>query len=69
MSCYVLCLSSLSLLFSLFLMAPKKSVAYKNLIHCGSSSSFLSNFVQFRDEKAQNNFLENFYDQAIHLER
>ena len=50
-------------------MAPKKSVAYKNPIHCGSSSSFPSDFVQFCDGKARDNFLENFYDQAIHLER
>ena len=51
-------------------MAPKKSVPSKNLIHRGSSSSsFPPNSVQFYDEKAHNDFFENFFDRAIHSER
>ena len=51
-------------------MAPKKYIPSKNLIRRGSfsSSSFPSNFVQFRDEKAQDDFFENFSDQAINSE-
>ena len=53
-------------------MAPKKSVTSKNLIrHHGSSSSSSSSIldsVRFNDEKAKNNFFENFSNQAIHLE-
>ena len=50
----IFCLSSLSLLFSLLVMAPKKFVPSKNPIRRGSSSSSStpSDFVQFRDKKA-----------------
>ena len=68
-----LCFSSLSW-FSFLLMAPKKSIPSKNQIrrHGSSSSSSsaapsLPNSVRFRDEKAQNDFFENFFDRAIHL--
>ncbi|KAL0009223.1 hypothetical protein SO802_010725 [Lithocarpus litseifolius] len=58
-------------------MAPKKSVPSKNPItHCGSSSTSSSssslsipNRVRFRDANSQKDFVENFYDRAIHLER
>ena len=51
-------------------MAPKKFVPSKNPIHCGSfSTSFPSDSIRFRDEKARNDFFENFSDRAIHLER
>ena len=69
-----LCFFSLSLSlspFSFLLMAPKKSVTSKNLIrHHGSSSSSSSilDTVRFHDEKAKNNFFENFSNQAIHSE-
>ena len=45
---------SLSLSFSLLVMAPKKSVPSKNPIRRGSSSSSFApcNFVRFCDEKA-----------------
>ena len=49
-----LCFSliSLSLSFSLLIMAPKKSVPSKNLICRGSSSSSLTpDSIRFRDEK------------------
>ena len=51
-------------------MAPKKSIPSKNPIRRGSfsSSSFPSNFVQFRDDKAQDDFFENFSNQAINSE-
>ena len=65
-----LCVFLLSLSFSLFIMAPKKSVPSKNLIRCGSyssSSSFPSDSVQFHDEKAWNDFSENFSNWAIYL--
>ena len=76
-----LCFSSLSLSlslslsrFSFLLMAPKKSVPSKNSIRrCGSSSSSsapsLPNFVRFHDEKAKDDFFENFSDWVIHSER
>ena len=49
-------------------MAPKKSIPSKNLVHRGSSSfsSTPSDFVRFRDEKARDDFFENFSDRAIH---
>ena len=53
-------------------MAPKNSIPSKNPIHHDSSSSSFPpppNFVGFRDEKARNDFFENFSDRAIHLER
>ena len=59
----------LSLSFSLLIMVPKNFVPSKNLIRRGSlSSSLPSDFVQFRDEKARNDFFKNFYDQTIHSE-
>ena len=56
---------SLSLSFSLLLVTPKKSIPSKNLIRrCGFSSSsstpFLPDSVQFRDEKAEDDFLRTF---------
>ena len=67
--CFILSLSLSR--FSFLLMAPKKFVPSKNLIRCrGSSSSSsapsLPDFVRFCDEKAQNDFFENFSDRAIH---
>ena len=61
---------SLSLSFSLLVMAPKKSVPSKNSIRHGSSSSSFApcNFVRFCDEKAWDDLFENFSDWAIHLE-
>ena len=51
-------------------MAPKKSVPSKNLIRCGSfSTSFPSDSIWFRDEKARNDFFENFSDRVIHSKR
>ena len=52
-------------------MAPKKLVPSKNLIHRGSSSSssFPSDYVRFHNEKARDDFFENFFDRVIHLER
>ena len=60
----------LSLSFSLLVMAPKKSIPSKNPIHFGSysSSSAPSDFVWFRDEKAQDDYFENFSNRAIHSE-
>ena len=44
---------SLSLLFSLLIMAPKNFIPSKNLIrHGSSSSSFPPDSIWFRDEKA-----------------
>ena len=62
---------SLSLSFSLLLMAPKKSVPSKSPICHGSSSSssFPPESLRFCDEKARDDFFENFYDQVIHSER
>ena len=58
---------SLSLSFSLLVMAPKKSIPSKNPIRRGSSSfSFPPNSIWFHDEKAQANFSKNFSDLAIH---
>ena len=59
---------SLSLLFSLLLMEPKKSVPSKNPIRCDSFSSFPFDFVQFCDEKALDELFENFFDRVIHSE-
>ena len=61
---------SLSLTLSLLVMAPKKFVPSKNLIHRGffSSSSTPSNSIMFHDEKARYAFFKNFSDQVIHLE-
>ena len=68
-SVVTLFLSSLSLLFSLLLMAPKKSVPSRNPICYGSSSSsFPPESLQFCDKKAWDDFFENFSDKAIHLE-
>ena len=54
-------------------MAPRESIPSKNPIrHLDSSSSSsssapsLPDFVRFCDEKAQNDFFENFSDRAIH---
>ena len=74
------CLSlSLSLSLSLYLvslrMAPKcKSTPSRNPFRSGASSFFLPvdstpSHVQFRDEKACTDFLENFSWRDIHLER
>ena len=62
---------SLSLSFSLLLMAPKKSVPSKSPICRGSSSSssFPPESLRFCDEKARDDFFENFFDQAIHSKR
>ena len=58
---------SLSLSFSLLVMAPKKFVPSENPICRGfSSSSFPPDSIKFRDEKARNDFFENFSDRAIH---
>ena len=68
----ILCLSSLSLslLISLLVMEPKKSVPSENLIrHDSSSSSFPSDSIWFCDEKARDDFFENFSNWVIHLER
>ena len=54
---------SLSHTFSFLVMAPKKSIPSKNPIHHGSSSSSSSSSsdsVQFRDEKARDDFFDNF---------
>ena len=69
-STMILCLSSLSLSFSLLVMALKKSIPSKNPILRGSSSSSStpSNSIQFCDEKACDDFFENFSNQVIHLE-
>ena len=66
----ILCLSSLSLslLISLLVMEPKKSVPSENLIHRGSSSSFPFDSIWFRDEKARDDFFENFSNRIIHSE-
>ena len=56
-------------------MAPKESVPSKNPIrHLNSSSSssfapFLLDLVRFHDEKARDDFFENFSDRAIHSKR
>ena len=50
-------------------MEPKKSVPSENPICRGSSSSFPSDSIWFRDEKARDDFFENFSNQVIHLER
>ena len=66
---YCVFVYSLSLSFSLLVMAPKKSIPSKNPIRRGSSSSsFPPNSIWFHDEKAQANFLKNFSDRAIHSE-
>ena len=72
-----LCVSSISLSpFSFLLMAPKKSVPSKNPIrrrgsYSSSSSSSppsIPNSMRFRDQKARNDFFENFSNRAIHSE-
>ena len=62
------CVSVLLFLsFSLLIMAPKKSIPSKSSIrHGSSSSSFPLDSIWFRDEKARNDFFENFSDRAIH---
>ena len=65
--------SFLLLLLRLSSMAPKKSIPSKNPIsHCGSSSSSslpsIPNKVRFWDMNSQKDFVENFYDWAIHSE-
>ena len=72
---YLLLVSSFSFLLSLvnFLsMAPKKSIPSKNFISFRGSSSSSSpsvpNSVRFHDEKAKEDFYENFSNRAIHLE-
>ena len=67
--------SSFSFLLSLvnFLsMAPKKSIPSKNSISrrgsSSSSSPSVPNSVRFHDEKAKEDFYENFSNRAIHLE-
>ena len=70
-----LCFSSSLSRFSFLLMAPKESVPSKNPIrHLNSSSSssfapFLLDLVRFHDEKARDDFFENFSDRAIHSKR
>ena len=61
-STMILCLSSLSLSFSLLVMALKKSIPSKNPILRGSSSSSStpSNSIQFRDEKHVMTSLKTF---------
>ena len=60
---------SLSLSFSILIMAPKMSVHSKNPIRRGSSSSYFPlNSIQFHNEKARADFSKNFTNQAIHLE-
>ena len=53
--------------FSFGLMALKKFIPSKNLIrHRGSSSSLsIPNFVRFHDEKARDDFYENFFNRVI----
>ena len=71
----VMCSLSLSLSLSLldYAMSPKarKSTMAWNSLGSGSSSSYPIPFlhVWFRDEKAQNDFLENFQKRSVHLER
>lgn len=61
---------SLSLSFSLLIIAPKKSVLSKNPIHRGSSSSsFPFDSVRLHDEKARYICFEYFSDWVIHLDR
>ena len=67
-------LLSLSLSFSFLLMVPKKSDPSKNPIRRrGSSSSssapFPLDYVWFHDEKASNDFFENFSNRVIHSKR
>ena len=59
--------------FSFLIRAPKNSIPSKNPIrrHGSSSSSFalsLLDSVRFHDEKARDDFFENFFDWVIHLE-
>ena len=66
------CFSSLSWL-SFLLMATKKSVPSKYPIRRRgsfwfSSTHSLPDSVRFRDEKARDDFFENFSDRAIHSE-
>ena len=75
--CLVGAFMIVSLSHSLFLalvcsMAPKrKSTLSQNPLRSGastSSSNPTSSHVRFRDDKARNDFLENFSQQGIHLE-
>ena len=53
-------------------MAPKKFVPCKNPIRrhgSFSSSHFIPDFVRFHDEKARDDFFENFSSRAIHSKR
>ena len=57
-------------------MAPKEPIPSKNPIrHLDSSSSSSSSapslldLVRFHDEKARDDFFENFSDRAIHSKR
>ena len=60
----------LSLSFSLLIMEPKKYVPSKNPIHHGSlSSSFPFDSIRLCDEKARDDFYENFSNRVIHLKR
>ena len=70
----VMCSLSLSPTLIDCAMAPKacKSTMARNSLGSGSSSSSYPIpllHVRFRDEKAQNDFLENFQKHGIHLER
>ena len=54
-------------------MAPKKSIPSKNLTSrrgfSSSSSPSILDSVRFHDEKAKQDFYDNFSDWAIHSER
>ena len=53
-------------------MAPKrKSAPSQNPLHSRASSSFdpTSSHIRFCDEDAQKDFLENFSQRGVHLER
>ena len=76
----VLVLFCLSISLSLFLlvscsMAPKcKSTLSRNPLHSGTSSSSspidsTPSHVKFHDDKARKDFLKNFSQCSIHLER
>ena len=61
--------------FSFLLMAPKNSIPSKNSIRCCGSSSSSSSYVpsipdsmRFHDEKARDDFFENFFEWGIHSE-
>ena len=59
--------------FNFLLMAPKNSIPSKNLIRnhgfsFSSSTPFPLDSIRFRDEKARDDFFENFSNWAIHSE-